>query len=139
MGYEFEIDFEGLYIKNKDDLPELIRELRNNPGTSFLPDEIKISDIPYNFKEKEYPNSSRLECGTGCCPKFNDIENWLGIFNKYCIGDITIKGEDNIWVEVEFKDKKDFEEHFFTESVVEIPADYLDCGFEQFDNKYRGY
>jgi len=115
MSYEFEdVGFE--VILNEEDFPKLIQELEETKGTAWLPSELYTekegyADIVYedDFDKDSIPNMCYLKIKHRGCFKWTNIKEWLGIFNKYCIGDMYFTGDCGESVCVTFKKESDFE------------------------------
>jgi hypothetical protein len=116
MGYEFDYVMLEMIIKNEEDFEEMVNELKEDKGTSWMPDELYIENEGYSpavyeddFDPKKYPNFSYLKIKHNGLFKWWDIKRWLNIFNNYCLGEMSFMGEFGEHVTVEFNGKLDYE------------------------------
>jgi hypothetical protein len=115
MGYEFDYVNLEMIIKDKENFQEMVNELEQDKGTSWMPEELYIEDEGYcptvyedDFDQTKYPNFSYLKINHNGLFKWWDIKRWLNIFNKYCLGEMDFHGEFGEYVIVEFTGKDDY-------------------------------
>ena len=140
MSYEFDGVYFELIIKDMDKFEEFTELLEQIDGTAYMPNSLTLEALgyaDYYWKNKEeveakYPNVDYIKIKRSGCYKWKNMQEWLNIFNKYCLGDVVFEGESGELVTVSFNDKENYE--ISVQRYKEVPIEewgeqFCDCYF----------
>ena len=126
MGYEFEFEDWDLSVKQCNHYRKLLDELRYIDGSQHLAEELELGEEGYEYNMEQYPLSIRLNLKLVGLYKFYELKKIFEVFNKYCIGTMSLKGENGESVDLEFADGIEYTMDVYVYKRVELDeVEYL--------------